>query len=85
VAEQAQRYGAIEAPTAVISGDADATVSLNIHSRPFAAAVPNAKLVVLPGVGHMVQNAATARVVSEIDAMIGTIARSKAMAANRGG
>jgi len=85
VAEQAPRYGAIEAPTAVISGDADATVSLNIHSRPLAAAVPNAKLIVLPGVGHMVQNAATARVVSEIDAMIGTIARGKAMAANRGG
>jgi pimeloyl-ACP methyl ester carboxylesterase len=85
VAEQAPRYGAIATPTTVISGDADATVSVNIHSRPFAAAVPNAKLIVLPGVGHMVQNAATARVVSEIDAMIGTIARSKAMAANRGG
>ena len=42
----------------VISGDADKTVSTNIHSRPFAAAVPNAKLIVLPGVGHMVQNAA---------------------------
>jgi pimeloyl-ACP methyl ester carboxylesterase len=85
VAEQAPRYGAIATPTTVISGDADATVSLNIHSRPFAAAVPNVKLIVLPGVGHMVQNAATDRVVSEIDAMIGTIARSKAMAANRGG
>ncbi len=85
VAEQAPRYGAIEAPTAVISGDADATVSLDIHSRPFAAAVPNAKLIVLPGVGHMVQNAATARVVSEIDAMMSTIARSKAIVANRGG
>jgi pimeloyl-ACP methyl ester carboxylesterase len=80
VAEQAPRYGAIATPTTVISGDADATVSLDIHSRPFAAAVPNAKLIVLPGVGHMVQNAATERVVSEIDAMIGTIARSKAMA-----
>jgi pimeloyl-ACP methyl ester carboxylesterase len=85
VAEQAPRYGAIEAPTAVISGDADATVSLDIHSRPFAAAVPKAKLIVLPGVGHMVQNAATARVVSEIDAMMSTIARSKAIVANRGG
>ncbi len=85
VAEQAPRYGAIATPTTVISGDADATVSLDIHSRPFAAAVPNAKLIVLPGVGHMVQNAATDRVVSEIDAMIGTIARSKAMAANLGG
>jgi len=43
-------------------------------TRPLAAAVPNAKLVVLPGVGHMVQNAATERIVSEIDAMIGSIA-----------
>jgi pimeloyl-ACP methyl ester carboxylesterase len=85
VAEQAPLYGAIATPTTVISGDADATVSLDIHSRPFAAAVPNAKLIVLPGVGHMVQNAATDRVVSEIDAMIGTIARSNAMAANLGG
>ncbi len=84
VAEQAPRYGAIAAPTVVISGDADETVSPDIHSRPFAAAVLNAKLIVLPGVGHMVQNAATERVVSEIDAMIGTIARSRATAANRG-
>jgi pimeloyl-ACP methyl ester carboxylesterase len=77
VAEQAPRYGAIAAPTVVISGDTDATVSVDIHSRPLAAAVPNAKLVVLPGVGHMVQNAATERVLSEIEDMIGTIASSQ--------
>jgi pimeloyl-ACP methyl ester carboxylesterase len=76
VTEQAPRYGAIAVPTVVISGDTDATVSVDIHSRPLAAAVPNAKLVVLPGVGHMVQNAATERIVSEIDAMIGSIAQS---------
>ncbi len=69
----------------VISGDTDATVSVDIHSRPLAAAVPNAKLVVLPGVGHMVQNAATECVLSEIEAMVGTIARSQTAAANRGG
>jgi pimeloyl-ACP methyl ester carboxylesterase len=82
VAEQAPRYGEIAAPTVVITGDSDNTVSPNIHSRPFAAAVPNAKLIVLSGVGHMVQNAAPELVVREIDAMIGEIARHTAAVAN---
>jgi pimeloyl-ACP methyl ester carboxylesterase len=69
VAEQAPRYGEIAAPTVVISGDSDNTVSTEIHSRPFAAAVPNARLIVLPGVGHMVQYAAPDIVLREIDAV----------------
>jgi pimeloyl-ACP methyl ester carboxylesterase len=44
-------------------------VSTNIHSRPLAAAVANARLIVLPGVGHMVQNAATDLVIREIEAI----------------
>jgi pimeloyl-ACP methyl ester carboxylesterase len=76
VAEQAPRYGEIEAPVVLISGDADKTVSTDIHSRPFVKAVPHAKLVVLPKVGHMVQNAAPERVIAEIEAMLGAIARS---------
>jgi pimeloyl-ACP methyl ester carboxylesterase len=71
VAEQAPRYRGIAVPTTVISGDVDKTVSTNIHSRPFATAVQNAKLIVLNNVGHMVQNAAPERVISEIEAMIG--------------
>jgi pimeloyl-ACP methyl ester carboxylesterase len=82
VAEQAPRYDTIKAPVVVISGDMDKTVSPNIHSRPFVAAVPNAKLIMLPDVGHMVQNAAPELVVREIDAMIGGIAHSAAAAAN---
>jgi len=82
VAEQAPRYGNIRAPTVVITGDADKTVSPGIHSRPFAAAVPNAKLIVLPGVGHMVQNTAPQLVMREIEAMIGDIARRTAAIAN---
>lgn len=74
VTEQAPRYSEIKVPLTVISGDADKTVSTDIHSRRFAAAVPNAKLIVLPGVGHMVQNAAPDRVISEIDAMSGGLA-----------
>ena len=81
VAEQAPRYGNITAPTLVITGDADKTVSPGIHSRPFAASVPHAKLIVLPGVGHMVQNAAPELVMREIDAMIGDVARRTAAVA----
>src|SRR3982074_2318523 len=71
VAEQAPRYPGITAPTTVIAGDVDKTVSTNIHSRPFAAAVQNARLIVLSNVGHMVQNAAPGLVIAEIEAMIG--------------
>jgi len=80
VVEQAPRYGDIKAPTVVIAGDADDTVWPNIHSRPFAATVPNAKLIILPGVGHMVMDAAPDLVIREIDSMIGAIARSTAAA-----
>ena len=70
VAEQAPRYAEIKAPVTIIAGDADKTVSTNIHSRPFAAAAPNVKLIVLPGIGHMVQNAAPDLVIDEVEAMI---------------
>ena len=82
VIEQAPRYADIRVPTVVISGEVDKTVSTNIHSRPFARAVPGAKLIVLPDVGHMIQNAAPDLVIAEIDAMIGKIAQSTAAAAN---
>jgi pimeloyl-ACP methyl ester carboxylesterase len=82
VTEQASRYGEIAVPVVLISGDADTTVSTNIHSRPFASAVPNAKLIVLPGVGHMVQYAAPDLVIAEIEAMIGKLAPATAAAAN---
>jgi pimeloyl-ACP methyl ester carboxylesterase len=82
VAEQAPRYGNIRVPVVVITGDADKTVSPTIHSRPFAAAVPDAKLIMLAGVGHIVQNAAPELVAREIDAMIGKLARSTEAAAN---
>jgi pimeloyl-ACP methyl ester carboxylesterase len=82
VAEQAPRYAEIKVPTVVISGDVDKTVSTNIHSRPFASAVPGAKLIVLEGIGHMIQNGAPDVVVCEIDAMIEAQARGTAVAAD---
>jgi pimeloyl-ACP methyl ester carboxylesterase len=82
VAEQAPHYAGIKAPITILSGDVDKTVSTNIHSRPLAATAPNVKLIVLPGLGHMVQNAVPDLVISEIDAMVGGLARTTAAAAN---
>ena len=84
VAEQAPRYAGIKAPITIISGDeSDKTVSTKIHSRPLAEIVPKAKLIVLPGVGHMIQNAAPDLVISEIEAMVARTTQSAgATAAN---
>jgi len=78
VAEQAPRYGDIKVPTLVVTGDADTIVSPDIHSRRFAATVPGAKLIVLPNVGHMVQNAAPDLICSEIERMIAADTKPKA-------
>lgn len=67
VEAQAPRYAEIRMPTVVIAGDADGIVSADLHSRHFARVVPGAKLIVLPGVGHMVQNAAPDLIIQEID------------------
>ena len=82
VKEQSPRYPDITAPVVIITGEADKTVFTSRHSRPFAAAVPQTKLIVLPEVGHMIQNAVHERVIREIDAMIGKLAGRTAVAAN---
>lgn len=83
VAAQSPRYAEIRAPVTIIAGDADKTVSTDRHSRPFAAAAPNVKLIVLPGVGHMIQQAVPDLVIAEVEAMIGPLAPSVADAATR--
>ena len=67
VTAQAPNYGAIQAPTIVITGDIDKTVSPHIHSEAIAAMLPRAKLIVLPGIGHMLHHAAAGVVVEAID------------------
>jgi pimeloyl-ACP methyl ester carboxylesterase len=81
VTEQSPRYGDIAAPVVIITGEPDKTVFTNRHSRPFAATVAQTKLVVLPDVGHMIQNAVPELVIAEIEAMIGEIAGRTAAAA----
>jgi pimeloyl-ACP methyl ester carboxylesterase len=67
VAAQAPRYRDLQTPTVVVTGDRDNTVAPKIHSRAVNAALPNARLVVLEGVGHMPHHTAADIVVSAID------------------
>ena len=66
VTAQAPRYASLQAPTIVITGDVDEIVSPEIHSRTIAAVLPRAKLIVVPGAGHMVQFTATEEIVQAI-------------------
>ncbi len=66
VAGQAPRYAEIVAPTVILTGGADTTVSPYIHARAIAAAVPDARLIVLDGVGHMPHHTDTDAVMAAI-------------------
>jgi pimeloyl-ACP methyl ester carboxylesterase len=67
VAVQSSRYAEIKVPVVILHGDADKSVYIDRHSRPFVKAVPQAELIVLPGVGHLVPNAATDRIVAAVE------------------
>jgi pimeloyl-ACP methyl ester carboxylesterase len=69
LARQVPRYRELTVPTIIVQGDSDEVVPIEKHARALAAAVPRAKLVVLPGVGHMPHHAAVDRVVAEIEDM----------------
>jgi len=70
LASQIARYAALAAPAVVITGDCDMVVPPRQHALAFAAAVPAAKLVVLPGIGHMLHHVAKERVIMEIEKLI---------------
>jgi pimeloyl-ACP methyl ester carboxylesterase len=76
-------YRDIKAPTIVIHGDAERTVSIAIHARRFVSEVECARLIELPGVGHMVQNAAPEIVVEAIESLLPRATAAPAIAVAR--
>jgi pimeloyl-ACP methyl ester carboxylesterase len=63
------RYAALSMPTLVMSGSSDFVVAPQFHAVPFAAAVAQARLVILPGIGHMLHHVAAERVLAEIEGL----------------
>ena len=66
---QVPRYSGLRGPIVVINGDRDAVIAPQRHAMVFAAVLRDAKLVLLPGVGHMPHHAEMTRVVAEIEAL----------------
>jgi pimeloyl-ACP methyl ester carboxylesterase len=71
---QVTRYPGLRMPTVVISGNMDLIVAPQRHAAAFAAAVPHAKLVILPGIGHMLHHVAAERVLAEIERLAAMMA-----------
>ena len=65
--QQAALYGTLQAPVIILSGDCDAIVAPKQHCMELAAAVPHAKISVLPGFGHMLHHTAPDRVIAAIE------------------
>ncbi|CCD93943.1 putative alpha/beta hydrolase; haloalkane dehalogenase [Bradyrhizobium sp. ORS 375] len=80
VIEQSPRYGEIKAPVTILAGDADKTVYTDIHARRLAEVLPQTRLIVVPDLGHMVQNAVPELVVGEVDRMVGALTAREAAA-----
>lgn len=70
VERQWRDYGRIQVPTTVIHGDGDTVTSPVIHSQAFVRQVPGARLVMVPGGGHMPHHVHTDVVVREIEEVV---------------
>ena len=66
VAALSPRYGAIRAPTEIVTGDSDSVVYAHIHSAGCARDIPGARLTTLEGVGHSPHHVAPERMVEII-------------------
>ncbi len=66
VAALSPRYGAISAPTAIVTGDSDGIVYAHVHSLGCARDIPGATLTTLRGVGHSPHHCAPESVVAAI-------------------
>jgi pimeloyl-ACP methyl ester carboxylesterase len=72
------RYGDLDCPIAVLSGDADKVVDFKEHALRFQATVPGSLLDIFPGAGHMIHHVDPERVVCAASAMTVTPTNARA-------
>ncbi|HMS94666.1 MAG TPA: alpha/beta hydrolase [Tabrizicola sp.] len=61
------RYATLFLPVELIHGSEDTIVPLSVHSGPLSGLLPDARLTVIDGAGHMPHHAHAARVIEAID------------------
>ncbi|GGB32368.1 esterase [Roseibium aquae] len=66
---QSKRYGEITQPAVIVTGTQDTVVWPSIHSKGLESDLPNARLVVLDGAGHMPHLTHGAEIEAEIRAV----------------
>ena len=69
IVDMQTKYGGLALPVAIVTGDADETVSPQIHAMTLAKEVQGAELTVLEGVGHALHHQRTDEIISIIDAL----------------
>lgn len=52
IEKQQPRYGEIQSPVVVLSGDADTVVWTSLHTAGLARDIAQARITILPGIGH---------------------------------
>ena len=76
IAAVVPQYARIATPTVIITGTDDHLVSPRSQARPIARQLPHARLIVLPGIGHMLHHVEPKRVVDAIESLAGPDARA---------
>jgi pimeloyl-ACP methyl ester carboxylesterase len=67
-----ERLAAIRVPTLILQGEDDVLVPLD-HARRFDAAIPDSRLIVYRGIGHMVPEEAADRSAADVLAFMGAL------------
>lgn len=68
----AERLAALRVPTLILHGETDLLVPLE-HARKFDAAIPDSRLIVYRGAGHMVNEEAPDRTAADLKAFMGAL------------
>ncbi|MEL6978706.1 MAG: alpha/beta fold hydrolase [Pseudomonadota bacterium] len=64
---QAPRYPTLRVPIEALHGAADTIVPARVHAEPLSQSAPNARLTLLPGVGHMPHHTARRAVLAAVE------------------
>ena len=67
IMDQHERYDEIACPVEIVHGDADVIVPSTIHAERLTHLIPNNRLTLLPGIGHMPHHAAPDEVVAAVE------------------
>jgi pimeloyl-ACP methyl ester carboxylesterase len=78
IVEMSRHYASLPMPVEIVHGTADTVVPAHIHAHVLARQLPDARLTVLPGIGHMPHHACPDAVIDAIDR-----AQTRAQAAGR--